>query len=207
MPPGIWHNGVADDYSLSITIYVELRNPAQILLEQLDKKLINRSDWRRHVPLPQPGEFDSLEVPASIRRFFATRLDEIRAELQMLSADDLVNLWLSDVYSCDMPEPSTPLADEIQPDDVLARTDAFPLRYSVANDNNGELLIHLYLPDDRLTLPLTAQRLLDEIRRHDQFCAREAMDWAGGDVSFEWGDVAPLLNLLIDSSVLTVVGG
>jgi len=33
------------------------------------------------------------------------------------------------------------------------------------------------------------------------------MDWAGGDVSFEWDDVAPLLNLFIDSEVLTGIKG
>ncbi len=206
MPPGIWHDGVADDYSLSITIYVELRNPAEILLKQLGKKIANQSDWRRHVPLPQPGEFNSLEVPASIHRFFEKRLEKMRAELQTLSANDLVNLWLTDVYSCDMPVSSSGPTDETQPDDVLARTDAFPVRHSVANDN-GTPLIHLYLPDNQLTLPLTAQHLLDEIRRHDRFRAREAMDWADGDVSFEWNEVAPLLDLLIDSGVLTVVRG
>ena len=206
MPPGTWHDGVADDYSLSVTTYVELRNPAEILLERLSKKIINQPDWRRHVPLPQPDEFNSLEVPASIHRFFETRLDEMRAELQTLSADELVNVWLSDVYSCDMPAPSTVRTDDTQPDDVLARTDAFPIRYSVVNDN-GTPLMHLYLPDDQLTLPVAAQRLFDEIRRHDQFRACEAMDWTDGDASFAWDDVAPLLNLLIDSGVLTVVRG
>ena len=76
----------------------------------------------------------------------------------------------------------------------------------MANDN-GVPLIHFFLPDAQLALPVTAQPLLDEIRRHDRFNAREAIDWTDGDASFEWDDVAPLLNLLIDSGVLTVVRG
>jgi ribosomal protein L16 Arg81 hydroxylase len=207
MPPGIWHNGMTDDYSLSITTYVELLNPAQILLERLGEAMIQQADWRRHVPLPQPGEFNTLEVPASIHRFFAARLDEIRAELQTLSADDLVDGWLADVYSCDMPAPSAITNEETKPDDVLARTDAFPLRYSVVNDDSGTPQLQLYLPDNHLTLPITGQRLLDEIRRQDQFRAGDAIEWAEGDMKLEWLEVAPLLNLLIESGVLSVVRG
>lgn len=206
MPPGTWHDGVADEYSLSVTIYVELRNPTEILLGRLGKNMINRPDWRRHAPLPQADEFNRLDVPPSIHRFFETRLEEMRTELQALSADDLVHWWLTDVYACDMPMPSSAPGDETRPDSVLARTNAFPMRYRVANDD-GTALIQLYLPDDQLTLPVTAQRLLDEIGRHDQFTASEAMDWTDGDASFTWDDVAPLLDLLVDSGMLTVVRG
>jgi len=99
VPAGVWHSAKADGHSLSIALtlnHVGMGSTREIIFTAIGRYLIADSDWRRTPPMvPVSEQLGDIEKLASLDKFFVSRLESLRNEIDTLLSDrtKIMNVW------------------------------------------------------------------------------------------------------------------
>jgi hypothetical protein len=200
LPPGCWHQTLADGPSLSLSLTCTARNFTELITARLFRVFRARADWRRNLPAVPPADIPAGALPDSIERFFAARIAELRAEVDALDPRRLANQWLSYLAT---PRRASPVAATLPATHAteIAPTDRFrvrgPLRFAL--DVHGEVeTLFVHAPAiDVVLLPPDTLPFVRELATRETFTAMDATGWAGDGEEFDWDDVHEALHALL----------
>jgi len=201
LPPGCWHQTVADGPSLSLSLTCALRNFTELISDRLFRVFRARADWRRNLPAVPPADIPAGALPDTVERFFAARLAELRAEVDALDPRRLANQWLAYLTPSRRDPPAGP--EDVQ---AIAPTDRFrvrrPLRFAIDSDGADEALFVHAPAVDAVVLPADTLPFVRELAAREVFTAADAAGWTGDGELFAWDDVRDALLALLGAGVI-----
>jgi ribosomal protein L16 Arg81 hydroxylase len=201
LPAGTWHKASAIGYSLALTVACPPKTAADFVDDVIRGHLSSSVHWRSNLP-PVPMEATPPDrLPPVVKRFLDARLSELRKHVQSLRAEDLYETWTHHVAAFDTPFKIDDHRDaqEVKPTDTLTLAHDFPLRY-VARPGHGS--VSLYYLDNRIDLAYEALPLVKTMLKRSTFPAHLATEWLGEE--FDWQDVKPVLQELVQAGVLRI---
>jgi len=201
LPPGCWHQTMADGPSLSLSLTCATRNFTDLITSRLARVFRSRPDWRRDLPAVRPADVPAGALPDHVERFFAERLAELRAAVDAMDPRQLANQWLGYLAS---PRRGPPIAPDHAP---IGPVDRFrvrrPLRFAIDTQGDAEMLFIRAPGLDVVLLPPDTLPFVRELAARDVFTAEDATGWAGGDEVFSWDDVHDALEALLSVGLIT----
>ncbi len=227
VPPGCWHQTLADGPSLSLSLTCRSRNFTELISDRLFRVFRAHADWRRNLPAIPPADIPAGALPEALERFFAARLAELRAELDALDPHRLAHQWLGYLTpprrdppgaSAGAPADATapvdgaPAADAAAPADVpadaaeIAPADRFrvrrPLRFAI-DVHGAEDTLFVHAPGQGVVLlPPDTLPFVRELAAREAFTAEDAIDWTGDGEAFAWEDVREALHVLLETGLI-----
>lgn len=201
LPAGTLHQAEAtDETSLSLNFAFRYSGFERFIAEILGSRLSRSVSWRSAPPaVPQatlrPGAF-----PEILSTFIRARLQEARAELDAMDSEfaGAEAQWQQAALLGKTRDPSPIEPHDIQPDSwfrvqlaSLFRASELDVVLATISGRAG-----LNIPRDRLT---TFAR---QLRLHDEFDAKSAIEWTGGEGQTTWIDLQKALSTMIQRGIL-----
>ncbi len=204
MPPGTWHEPRASGAgSLALTLGPFVKNPLQLVTDQLARGLGERLEWRRSVPVTAAAKAPLVGLPPAVERFFEERLRELRAYVNELRPSDLARFWHAQVAPPALTEAG--LSRPLAPGDRLV-LDRERRLSSLRAADRGEEKVFVYVDGEEVDLPAAAETFVATLLGRDAFTASEACRWvAPGEDPYEWEDVKEILEVLASRGLLRLV--
>jgi ribosomal protein L16 Arg81 hydroxylase len=198
LPAGTWHDAAAEGTSFALTIALGSLPFASLIAEHLHHSFLRHAPWRQNVVLPGPDGAPTL--PGVVDRFFAARLDELRAWAQALGPHDLAALWRAHVNRAAF-EPG-PRAASAEPPQRLALSPDASFGFAETRDAVGEPELRVYHRGRELTLPVAATPLVRGMVARRTFVAGDLSGWPEAE-GLAWDDgLADLLDALLQVGAL-----
>jgi ribosomal protein L16 Arg81 hydroxylase len=201
MPPGTWHEPRASGAgSLALTLGPFVKNPLQLVTDQLARELGERLEWRRSVPVTPVAGAPLVGLPPSVERFFEERIRDLRAYVNELRPADLARLWHAQVSPATAKKGG--LTRPLAPGDRLVLDRARRLS-SLRGVDRGEEKVFVYVDGEEIDLPAAAETFVITLFGRQSFTASEACRWvAPGEEPYEWEDVKGILEVLASRGLL-----
>jgi hypothetical protein len=210
LPPGAWHKASAVGHSLAINLALNYplgRLPFFELLEcALESQLTGVPGWRA---LPPPTVFEpgADAMPDEVSRWFAERLDQLRAVLDQLDprGRELAHAWRSAVCATgNEGAPPAPAPRALRKDDVLSTPGPGLLYFGDGLSARGQARLMLYCAAPSLSVPFGegARPFLRRLTMAQRFRAGDCLRWAEPGQSFPWSSVKEILSVLLDAGVV-----
>ncbi|ATB37442.1 hypothetical protein CYFUS_002864 [Cystobacter fuscus] len=188
LPPGTWHNAKASGESLALNMAFETVGMLQLLFPEIERLLSEKLEWRAILPATPLEQTRPGEIPLEVEQFITARLGELRDLLGKLSSRgvELERIWRravtsSPYVSLDGQAPTSPL----KPEDVLVRTEPYPLSYVRKPGPDGTQFVYVYGCNTEVLLPGEALSLVRGIAARQRFTVAEVEQW--GDISMKQG--------------------
>jgi ribosomal protein L16 Arg81 hydroxylase len=229
LPAGTWHQAhPIDEDTLGLELVFTRLTTTDVLLGVLQDHL-NTTECRYDPPLLLADETAPWSLPEEARQFFAARIEQLKAFVRNLEADDvnLQRVWKQKANGL-IPHPDTRMRQPIRvtgtetgtehttrsakradvtPDTWLALSERGPIKAVFAADADGDRT-YLYQQEAALCFEGTraAHFAREIVRRQKQpLRAAEALSWESSP-PFSWDVIKPVLQRLVDSGFLAVVG-
>lgn len=183
LPPGCWHNAKASgEPSLALTMSCSTSGFMSILVPELERVLQQKVEWRALVPASLTALAPEAGVPAEARRFISARLTELQELLGKLASDEteIERLWrrasgASPALAVAGQPPTSPL----KPEDVLVRTEPYPLAYGTRPGPGGVAAVYVYGNSTELAFSGEALPLVKGLATRERFKVADVEAWAG----------------------------
>jgi len=190
LPPGCWHNAKASgETSLALTLSCSTSGFMGMLAPELERVLQQRVEWRTFVPAALTAQTEGGEMPVEARRFISARLAELQELLGKLAGDEteLERLWRRAITSSPaLARSGQALTTPLKPEDVLLRTEPYPLTYTVRQGPGAVSAVYVYGNSTEVTVPGEALPLVRAISSRQRFTAAEVEQWAGTSLEHAW---------------------
>ncbi len=183
LPPGCWHNAKANgESSLALTMSCSTSGFMSVLVPELERVLQQKVEWRALVPACLDASAQAGKMPEEARRFISSRLHELHELLGKLASDEteIERLWRRASGS----SPSLAVAGQVpasalKPEEVLLRTEPYPLTYAQRPGPGGVATVYLYGNSVEVALPGDALPLVRGLASRERFKVAEVEAWAG----------------------------
>jgi len=183
LPPGCWHNAKAGgESSLALTMSCGSPGFMGMLAPELDRLLQQKVEWRALLPAALMAQTTGDQMPPEARRFISARLTELQELLGKLASDDseIERLWRRAAGSSPtLARSGQPLAAPLKPEDVLLRTEPYPLTYAIRPGPANAAAVYVYGNSTEVLLPGDALPLMRGIAARERFTVAEIEQWAG----------------------------
>lgn len=199
LPAGAWHRPQAEGLSIHLSLTIFHGRLRELFTDVIDPILDEDPAWRA---MPAPGTLvGPPEVRGDLMRQMEKRLEEFKARVATLTADQLLEAWRRRVDV-----PATSSAEESGSNTPIELSDQLALvpeaRFTAALDPARA-------PDESLCLcqgghvfvllPRRVKPLIDAITEREHFTAGELRQ---SGIDLPWEHISSVLALLLDSGVL-----
>lgn len=209
IPAGIVHATEATSDSLNINILLRHAGFFDLINPVLNDLLFGQPDWR-HLPSINPTTAEPGELPTEAKRFFAARLAELRAALDLITPEsfELNRQWQKFIADpgvgtlTRMSLPETGSSDRpVQRKEILRISKRAPITYALGTDGDGDPCLHLYFATREMSVAGEWVPFLQTMVAQQRFTAESAMTWAENG-QYPWKTVREYLETLLDQGLL-----
>jgi len=174
----------------------------------LEAMLVNNPNWRH---LPALGLTKAGEMLVAMRDFFAARLDELRAALDTITADDLalnteLHKLLADPGADTLGMLEVPPAETSLPPvkrkETLRLTRRAPISLASGLDADGDPAVTLCFANREATVAGEWTPFLLRLVEQNEFVAETATTWAANGDRYDWETVREYLEVLIGQGII-----
>ena len=199
LPPGTWHETRAKGDSVALSVSVPRRSALEVVLDELRDRLSEDPRLWRDISVP-PSQAVPGPVPAAAIEALGGVVERVRAGLQGLDSDVLVQRWCRQVYGVPPLEPtSAALTRSVERSHRLALADPRGLVWMMDRDPDGAEVVVIHAMGEAFTLPGQARPFVEALARHRSFVAEQAAKW---DPQLDWSGTAEVLGQLLEAGVL-----
>jgi ribosomal protein L16 Arg81 hydroxylase len=201
LPPGTWHNAKASGESLALNMAFETVGMLPLLFPELERVLSEKLDWRAILPAAALEQTRPGELPLAVEQFMVARLGELRDMIGRLASNgvELERMWRRAVTSSPYVSlPGQAPTSPLKPDDVLVRTEPYPLSYVRRPGPDGTLAVYVYGCNAEVALSGDALALVKALTTRQRFTVAEVEQW--GDISWKQG--IEVLEVLLTRGLL-----
>lgn len=198
LPPGTWHQGKSDNYSLGITLTLKSVSFYELFENILKKKLFEFEKWKQGVPLLNKNSFKNFEASQDIHRTFDGFKSDLLSHIKSIELSELTKEWIKSTPKDKLFYQNSKNNNskiKINKNDVLEYTAPFRLKFFMTPHQ-----LHLFYHEFEGTLPIEAFPLVKKLSKKSIFLANEVLKWS----SISWRDASILLEKLISSGVLKI---
>jgi ribosomal protein L16 Arg81 hydroxylase len=190
LPAGCWHNAKASgETSLALTLSCSTSGFLGMLTPELERVLQQKVEWRTFVPAVLTSQTEGGQMPVEARRFISARLAELQELLGKLASDEteIERLWRRAVGSSPaLSRGGQVLTAPLKPEDVLLRTEPYPLTFAVRQGSGAVTAVYVYGNSTEVVLPGEALPLVRGIASRPRFTVAEVEQWAGPPLEHAW---------------------
>jgi ribosomal protein L16 Arg81 hydroxylase len=200
MPPGTWHEPVAEGHSCHVAVAIGQLSILDLLLTSVRDHLISKLEWRTGAPGVTGHSRTNGEVPSELASFFAERIAALGQELAAMDARVVHQSWAA-ATAVHTKIPVRQSVPPVQPEERLRRATRAPIRYALGPSGAapGETEVFLYSGEATASLPDSALEFVRTLAEQQEFTARSAVDW---DPDFAWEEVQAALTDLVNEGIL-----
>ena len=208
-PAGTVHATQAtSDDSITIILGYGARNFMAVLQPVLEAMLVSNPNWRH---LPALGLTRAGELPAAMGDFFAARLDELRAALDTITADDLaLNTELhklladpgADTLGMLEVPPTETNVPPVKRKETLRLSRRAPISLASGFDADGDPAVTICFANREATVAGEWTPFLLRLVEQNEFVAETAITWADNDNRYDWETVREYLEVLIGQGII-----